>query len=560
MNTGRSTRSLFRLVAVVLLYCALAASLSGIPTSTASAAAKLVNAATASLSDAPQPQPPGQGMRPLLRTAAVIWNYFTAINNRQYDASWALLSEYYRYNWTCCTPDLELDRAFYDDWWDRVQSVSVDAVYVISLAADTVVVYADVSYHLSTDETVPEFMPYFELVYDAMTGGWLINGKGTTADPRMLPTPDQTVRDYYAAVASHQYHITWPMLSRSFKSEWNCCTSSGDFDFDAYAAWWDSVSRVEVAQATVVAQTERSATVYADLIYYTKTGRVIRDPAYIGLALDDTTPFKAWVFKSKRASREPVEPMVPTPTPLPIGPTWQTPDQVITEYYTALGNWQYNVAWAMLSDNFKHVWACCTPSFGYDYSFYTACWNRVQRIHLGDIYTVRQGGGSAVVFANVAYQLSNGDWVYDRLPYKELAFDPARGRWLLDGQAASTDVHALPSPEQAVRGYYAAVSTHQYDVSWPLLSYTFKQAMHCCTATGDFDFQGYTAWWDTIARVEVGQVSVLDQTASRATVYAELRYVKKSGAASYEPATIELIVDAKTSYPVWVIDRVRRVR
>lgn len=548
MNSVRVTSRFVRLTVLMVLCSTLAIGLSA------------VVAMTLGMSDAvassPALEPSFQGVPPFPRPERVIVDYFTAINNRQYDRSWSFLTENYRYNWTCCTRDDGLDRRFYDTWWDRVLSVNLGPVYIISRDVDRVVVYADVSYQLINGETVPEFMPYFELAYSPATGGWLINGKGTTADPRLLPTPEQTVRDYYAAVASHQYHITWPMLSRSFKSRWNCCTPAGDFDFAGYVEWWDSVSRVDVDRAVTVERTERTATVYAELTYYTRGGRVIRDAANIGLALDDTTPFNAWVFVSKEASSTPV---VPTPTP-PVLPATLRPAQVIRDYYTALSRWQYDLAWAMLSDNFRHVWTCCNPGLGYDYSFYTAWWNRVQRISLGDVYVVRQGYNSAVVFANAAYRLESGDWVYDLLPYKELVFDPTRGRWLLDGQASTADVRALASADQAVRDYYAAVSAHQYDVSWPLLSYSFKQRKHCCILTGDFDFQGYAAWWDTIARVEVGEVSVVDQTGDAATVYAELRYVKKSGAARYEPAYIELVLDAKTPYLVWVIARVRPAR
>lgn len=551
MNTGRLTSRMVRLAMLVVLCSTLAIGLWAATVLTIG-----VSSAAAHDPSSPSLEPPHQGVPPYPRPERVVMDYFTAINNRQYDVSWSFLSENYRYNWTCCTPDGRLDRGFYNAWWDRVLSVNIGPVYIISRGVDTVVVYADVSYQLISGETVPEFMPYFELVYDRAAATWLINGKGATADPRLLPTPEQTVRDYYAAVASHQYHITWPMLSRSFKTQWNCCTPAGDFDFAGYAEWWDSVSRVEVAQAVSVAQTERTATVYAELVYYTKSGRVIQDPAYISLALEDTTPFQAWIFTGKQASSPQV---APTPTP-PIGPVWQMPAQVIRSYYSALGNRRYDAAWAMLSDNFKHNWTCCTPGHGYDYGFYTAWWNRVQRISLGDMYVVRQDGASAVVFANASYQLDSGDWVSDMLPYKALTFDAASGGWLLDGQAASADVHALPSADQAVRDYYAAVSAHQYDISWPMLSYSFKQSVHCCTMTGDFDFQEYVAWWDTVARVEVSQVWVVEQSAQTARVYADLRYVKKNGAASYDPAYIYLTLDSKTPYPAWVITRVRPAR
>ncbi len=101
---------------------------------------------------------------------------------------------------------------------------------------------------------------------------------------------------------------------------------------------------------------------------------------------------------------------------------------------------------------------------------------------------------------------------------------------------------ALP-PDQAVRSYFQSVSQQRYDLRWPLLTDTFKQKFNCCVP--NYDYAGYTGWWDSVNYVDFGTVSTVSQNADRAVVYAELYFVMNTGARSGVDSNpyIELVYD-----------------
>ncbi|MEO8394789.1 MAG: hypothetical protein ABI700_17475 [Chloroflexota bacterium] len=107
---------------------------------------------------------------------------------------------------------------------------------------------------------------------------------------------------------------------------------------------------------------------------------------------------------------------------------------------------------------------------------------------------------------------------------------------------------ALP-PDQAVRSYFQLVSQQRYDLTWPLLSDSFKQKFNCCAP--NYDYAGYTGWWDSVNYVDFGTVSTVSQNADRAVVYAELYFVMNTGARSGVDSNpyIELIFDPASG--VW---------
>jgi hypothetical protein len=98
-------------------------------------------------------------------------------------------------------------------------------------------------------------------------------------------------------------------------------------------------------------------------------------------------------------------------------------------------------------------------------------------------------------------------------------------------------------PDQAVRSYFQFVSQQRYDLTWPMLSDTFKQKFNCCAP--NYDYAGYVNWWDSVNYVDFGTVSTVSQTADRAVVYAELYFVMNTGTRSGVDSNpyIELIYD-----------------
>lgn len=118
-------------------------------------------------------------------------------------------------------------------------------------------------------------------------------------------------------------------------------------------------------------------------------------------------------------------------------------------------------------------------------------------------------------------------------------------------QPGGSAVQASMAPDQAVRSYYLMVGAKRYDVTWPLLTDAFRQKFNCCAP--DYNFAEYTAWWDTVERVEFGSVNTVSQTSTTAIVYAELNYVMKAGGISVDAEPyLKLILDPATGN--WLLD------
>jgi hypothetical protein len=103
---------------------------------------------------------------------------------------------------------------------------------------------------------------------------------------------------------------------------------------------------------------------------------------------------------------------------------------------------------------------------------------------------------------------------------------------------------ARPTPEQGVRTYYDLVSQQRYDLTWNLLTDSFKQRFNCCAPS--YNYSGYTQWWDSVNYVEYGAVRTVSQNGDRAVVYAELYFVMNNGQRSGMSGNpyIELVYDA----------------
>src|SRR5262249_32879002 len=82
-------------------------------------------------------------------------------------------------------------------------------------------------------------------------------------------------------------------------------------------------------------------------------------------------------------------------------------------------------------------------------------------------------------------------------------------------------------PDQAVRTYYQMVSQQRYDLSWNMLTDAFKQKFNCCAP--NYNYTGYTNWWDSVDTVDFGNVNVVSQSGDRAVVYAETYIVMNDG-------------------------------
>lgn len=114
--------------------------------------------------------------------------------------------------------------------------------------------------------------------------------------------------------------------------------------------------------------------------------------------------------------------------------------------------------------------------------------------------------------------------------------------------AATATEAGSPAPDQAVRDYYALINARQYDQAWGRLTDKFK----CCAASAPLTRTDYDAWWDKVAQVIVGQVTVAEEGSSSATVHANLRYQLKAGNTLSDVSYIHLVRDPATLG--WMID------
>ena len=119
----------------------------------------------------------------------------------------------------------------------------------------------------------------------------------------------------------------------------------------------------------------------------------------------------------------------------------------------------------------------------------------------------------------------------------------------------STQAPARPAPEQAVRSYYELVSQQRYDLTWALLTDSFKQRFNCCAPS--YNYSGYVQWWDSVNYVDFGDLRTISQNGDRAVVYAELFWVMNTGVRSGMSSNpyIEVVYDTTTS--AWRIDDTR---
>jgi hypothetical protein len=108
----------------------------------------------------------------------------------------------------------------------------------------------------------------------------------------------------------------------------------------------------------------------------------------------------------------------------------------VRDYYALVSQGRYDESWPLLSDAFKQTFNCCAPNYNYD--GYRAWWDSVDFVDFGQVRTVSQSGGRAVVYAELRYHMHAGGVSEDREPYIILVYDPARGQWLFDDKGLTS--------------------------------------------------------------------------------------------------------------------------
>jgi hypothetical protein len=101
-------------------------------------------------------------------------------------------------------------------------------------------------------------------------------------------SPDQFIRDYYAAISARLYDQTWASLSDNFKKRRHCCNPDGSYKYQEYVSWWNSIESVDVLSARVENRGD-SAVVVATLRYHKKNGGISDSTSTFVLVADGDT-------------------------------------------------------------------------------------------------------------------------------------------------------------------------------------------------------------------------------------------------------------------------------
>ena len=98
-------------------------------------------------------------------------------------------------------------------------------------------------------------------------------------------------------------------------------------------------------------------------------------------------------------------------------------------------------------------------------------------------------------------------------------------------------------PIQFMRDYFSLINERKYQEAWSKLSDKFKK-----NAT----YNEYTAYWNTVEKVEITSIEIRAQNNSEAIIYAEIIYHHKEGEPTTGHTLYKLVKDsAKYS---WLID------
>lgn len=100
-----------------------------------------------------------------------IRDYFEAINNRQYEQTWAMLSDYFKENHAAKGLGGFQE---YVDFWDKVDSVEIILIRIDSQTASAVYIYVEAYYHYKNGTTTTGHTTY-KLVKNAAGDLWLFD-------------------------------------------------------------------------------------------------------------------------------------------------------------------------------------------------------------------------------------------------------------------------------------------------------------------------------------------------------------------------------------------------
>ncbi len=105
------------------------------------------------------------------------------------------------------------------------------------------------------------------------------------------------------------------------------------------------------------------------------------------------------------------------------------------------------------------------------------------------------------------------------------------------------------SLEQFIHTYYQAINDRNYAFTWSLLSDKFKANAH---GTENGGYQGYVDFWNTVDRVEVLEINILEQNSQSAKVFVVANYHYKNGVTTTSKRNLYFIYDLTRN--TWLFD------
>ena len=105
------------------------------------------------------------------------------------------------------------------------------------------------------------------------------------------------------------------------------------------------------------------------------------------------------------------------------------------------------------------------------------------------------------------------------------------------------------SVEQFVRTYFQEINNRNYETTWSLLSDAFKATSNSPQHGG---YQGYVDFWNTVDRVEILEIKILEQSSQSAEVFVVANYHYKNGVTTTGEQTFSFIYDFTRN--TWLFD------
>jgi hypothetical protein len=216
--------------------------------------------------------------------------YYSYINQRNYQLTWSLLSDNFKY---AVNGAGEGGFLGYANFWDTVQRVDIYGVSITSQGGGYAVVVVNMQYTYQNG-VITSNLQTFNLIYDYNRSTWLFNSFTPLATPLPTPaglqTPGQFIYDYFANINAGNYAFTWSLLTDRFK------TNVNHNSYSDYVTFWTSVSRLDISGVSIESQTATNAVVMVGMVFNYNGGLVTTSNQRFYLFYDSGRG--TWLFDS----------------------------------------------------------------------------------------------------------------------------------------------------------------------------------------------------------------------------------------------------------------------